>query len=186
MVGDSLLQDCAPATAANTAVVILHSLAKCVEQLCARNLDSPSPACRPVALQLVQAAAGTYLKTVSAGAVASDPKEEGLTSTIVQLLAKASAPLNIDHLKTHLQVPYQRVAQAIRKLAAQRSSVRPEVSLFKTKTTLYNHLFVPFPSDLVERISTETLEACVSAVLTTPGAPCVNISLDQYAAHPLE
>lgn len=42
MAGASLWQDCAPATAASTAMIILHSLAKCVEQLCARSPDSPS------------------------------------------------------------------------------------------------------------------------------------------------
>lgn len=41
-VGASLWPDCAPTAAANTALVILHSLARCVEQLCARSADSPS------------------------------------------------------------------------------------------------------------------------------------------------
>ncbi len=78
-----------------------------------------APAFGPVALQLVQAVAGTYLKTVAACAAVSDPKEDGLTSKIVQLLAKAPAPLNIDNLKTHLQVRNQRVVEAIREPAAQ-------------------------------------------------------------------
>jgi hypothetical protein len=36
------LADRASTTAAHTAVVILHSLARCVEQLCARNADAPA------------------------------------------------------------------------------------------------------------------------------------------------
>lgn len=78
-----------------------------------------APAFGPVALQLVQAAAGTYLKTVAADAAVSDPKNDGLTSKIVQLLAKAPAPLTIDNLRSHLQVRNQRVVEAIRELAAQ-------------------------------------------------------------------
>lgn len=78
-----------------------------------------APAFGPVALQIVVAAAGTYLKTVAAGNTVPAPADDGLTSRIVQLLAKAPEPLTIDNLRSHLQVRNQRVVEAVRELAAQ-------------------------------------------------------------------
>ncbi len=78
-----------------------------------------APAFGPVALQLIHAAAGTYLKTAAAGLAISDPKDGELSAKIVQLLSKAPAPLTIDNLRSHLQVRNQRVVEAIRELSAE-------------------------------------------------------------------
>jgi len=79
-----------------------------------------APAFGPVALELVRSeAAGTYLRIVSAGSAPPEPCSDGLTSRIIQLLAKTPQPLTIDNLRSCLQVRNQRVVEAVRELAAQ-------------------------------------------------------------------
>jgi hypothetical protein len=78
-----------------------------------------APAFGPVTLELVQsAAAGTFLKIVSAPTIPADGTQDGLASRILQVLAKTPEPMTIDSLRSHLQVRNQKVVEALRELAA--------------------------------------------------------------------
>jgi hypothetical protein len=79
-----------------------------------------APAFGPVGLELVQSdPAGAYLKIASSSRTPVDPREDGLPSRIMQLIAAAPEPLTIDTLRSRLQVRNQRVVEALRELAAQ-------------------------------------------------------------------
>jgi hypothetical protein len=79
-----------------------------------------APEFGPVILKLVQSDAGSaYLKLVSSSEAQPEPKYDSLASRILQLLSIASEPLNVDSLRSRLQVRNQRVVEALRLLVTQ-------------------------------------------------------------------
>jgi hypothetical protein len=79
-----------------------------------------APAFGPVPIELVQSDPnGPYLKIATANEIQCEPRQDGLSSRILELLSTTPEPLTIDALRTRLQVRNQRVVEAIRSLAAE-------------------------------------------------------------------
>ena len=78
-----------------------------------------APAFGPIALDLVAADSGAFLKTVSIDANLQKLPPTDLSSRILELLSSATEPLTLDSLRSRLHVRNQRVVESIRCLVSQ-------------------------------------------------------------------
>jgi hypothetical protein len=75
----------------------------------------------PFVLELEQPSGdtGAHLRLISPSSVEASPKEDSLTSRILQLLSGTRDPMSVEVLRNRLQVRNQRVVEALRQLSSQ-------------------------------------------------------------------